>query len=462
MHPYIEVAKMRIYPAAVMLSTLMGTFFSPVYAFEKPYEQDFIITAYYSPLPDQCCYVQGNYEEEKMMNGEGNVGADGTPVYPGMIAAPKSYAFGTIIDLPGIGVGTVHDRGSAIVEWGDDAHRLDIWVGVGEEGLARALAWGIRHVKGTVYPAGYEGVPGESIALNALDSDLSILARLPKSDVSGLLTLAKANEGSYAVRVLQDDLRQLGYFSEKTNGFFGPATQAAYKAFLADYGFSVDGQSVGEKEALTLITALTIKDGNLPDVPSNIGPGGTGSDVRQAQKLLRYLGYYRGRTNGVFDEGLKAAILAFQLKEGIVKQSLESGAGRIGPATAAAIQKEWKVKVVKAKTAVATIKKSVATRVKAQEFPRKTLSDGDRGSDVEHLQQFLVSAGYLKGKNAVTGSFGERTRKALLKFQLDRSIIASAKSKGAGVYGPATRALIMNELIARRWQDVRAGGIEAL
>jgi len=32
-----------------------------------------------------------------------------------MVAAPKSYAFGTVIVIPGLGVGEVKDRGGAIV-----------------------------------------------------------------------------------------------------------------------------------------------------------------------------------------------------------------------------------------------------------------------------------------------------------------------------------------------------------
>ena len=86
-----------------------------------PYERDFVITAYYSPLPGQCCYVKGGEIADKILNGNGTHGADGTAVHPGMIAAPKSYAFGTRIQLPGIGIGTVNDRGGAIVGTVDPA-----------------------------------------------------------------------------------------------------------------------------------------------------------------------------------------------------------------------------------------------------------------------------------------------------------------------------------------------------
>lgn len=51
--------------------------------------QEFIVTAYYSPLPDQSFYLKGNYDAEKKLNGNGTNGASGVPVFTGMIAAPK-------------------------------------------------------------------------------------------------------------------------------------------------------------------------------------------------------------------------------------------------------------------------------------------------------------------------------------------------------------------------------------
>ena len=74
----------------------------------------FTLTGYYSPLPNQDFYITGDYESEKRLNGQGIQGADGTPVFPGMIAAPKTYRFGTKICLPNFGCGAIHDRGGAI------------------------------------------------------------------------------------------------------------------------------------------------------------------------------------------------------------------------------------------------------------------------------------------------------------------------------------------------------------
>src|SRR3989338_9310092 len=119
-----------------------------------PYVKTFKISAYYSPCPGQTRYATGTYEGDIKLNGNGTNGADGTPVYPGMIAAPKTYEFGTKMDIPGIGIVAVHDRGGAIratngVEGVYD--RLDVWMGYGDKGLERALNWGKRTVNVVVY-----------------------------------------------------------------------------------------------------------------------------------------------------------------------------------------------------------------------------------------------------------------------------------------------------------------------
>lgn len=59
--------------------------------------------------------------------------ASGTTAGPGTFAAPRSYAFGTKMYVPGYGWGTVQDRGGAI-----QGNHLDVWF----ETVAEARAWG--------------------------------------------------------------------------------------------------------------------------------------------------------------------------------------------------------------------------------------------------------------------------------------------------------------------------------
>ncbi|OGJ62930.1 hypothetical protein A3J34_00675 [Candidatus Peribacteria bacterium RIFCSPLOWO2_02_FULL_51_10] len=453
---YIQFIKLRIYPAAIIFTSMIGSVMSPVYAAEKPYQKKFVVTAYYSPLPEQCCYYRGSYEEEIMFNGKGVKGADGTPVYPGMVAAPPAYSFGTVIDLPGIGVGTVHDRGSRIIEWGDDIHRIDVWMGYGEEGLARALAFGTRQVTGTVYPADSEKAPSEGIILDILPSGTAYLSGLPKTDSMQLLTMAKNGEINYSSRLLQETLKENGYFEGPTTGQFGPVTKAALKKFLSDYSLGGDGNAVSEEAAATLISASGIKPKNLPDLVTGIGPGARGDQVRQVQKLLRYLGFYRGRTDGIYDEDLKSAVLAFQLQAGVIDKSLSTGAGRVGPATKAAILKHWKVRQAAVKSRQALMRNKIISEEKAL-VPAKVLSKGDKGPAVKLLQLKLKGIGYLT-ESEPTSNFGEKTYRAVLAYQLDRKIITSKNQHGAGVFGPATRKALLKDAVEAEVKQIRTEG----
>ena len=455
---YIKIKKIRIYPAVILSVSTFGSMFSPVYAEEKPREQTFVVTAYYSPLQNQCCYFRGSYEEEIQFNGEGIKGADQTGVYPGMIAAPETYAFGTVIDLPGVGIGTVHDRGGRIIEWADNVHRIDLWMGYGEEGLARALAWGARKVTGTVYPVGSEAAPAEKFTLATFDADKSILTSIPKRDPIDVIALAEFGSKDYSAKLLQTSLRNLGYFTEQINGNFGPATKAALAKFLADYGLPGDGSSMNPLSSATLAVAQTITDKNLPVITIGTGQGTNGDNVRQVQKVLRYLGRYKGRTDGVYDQNLREAVTAFQIQAGVIKSSADAGAGRVGPATKNAIQKAWRARIVALKGKSLADKMELAALVKEERLPKAMLSKGDHGKDVSLLQEFLRDLGYLAAKD-VTGTFGARTESALLKYQVDKKIIVSQDARGAGVFGPATKTVVTKDAVQSAWQKVRSGAL---
>ncbi len=460
-HLIIEFKQCRLYPAAIICTSLFGSLFSPVYAEEQPHQQTFVVTAYYSPVPDQCCYFRGSYDEDILFNGKGIHGADGTPVYPGMIAAPDSYGFGTTIDLPGVGVGTVHDRGGRIMEWGDDIHRIDLWMGTGEQGLARALAWGARKITGTVYPAGQAGSPPEHLAFSDFDADSSVLASLPKSDPTLIMTDEKFGDTEYGVRLLQSTLKLLGYFDGAVTGQYGDVTKAAVKNFLGDSGLPGDGSTVDKLTAASLTVSTQIKDSNLPDVALGLQKGDKGDDVRQVQKLLRYLGAYKGRTDGVYDEHLKLSVAAFQLKSGVIAVATDNGAGRVGPATKAAILRNWKAKIVAVKADALMTKMQVASKVKDNLLPASVLAKGDHGQAVKQVQSFLLKLGYLTDKD-ITGTFGSRTVAGLLKYQQDKNLIKSATQKGAGVFGPATRNTLLGDAVNLAWKKVRADGVKSL
>lgn len=425
----------------------------------QPFEQDLVITAYYSPLPDQCCYVKGNFLADVELNGEGHHGADGTAVYAGMVAAPPSYPFGTRIVLPGIGTVTVHDRGGAIQEW-KNAHRLDLWAGFGEEGLARALAFGVKRVRAVVYPP-LATQPTESIDLTKLEAPLDEL-RPYLADSTTLLDIhAKEGDRSASVQFLQERLRSLGYFDEKPNGSFGPATRMSLRNFYADMAVHELDDALTERGASLLEGAFRRRDAQDPIV-AIVDAGSSVSSIATAQRTLRFLGAYRGRSNGLYDASFKKAVAAFQKQQGIVASDSAAGAGRIGPQTKNRIALLWRRKhAERVALRLLAMRKIDQLIAKRGDDLQQFLSKGNRGNDVRALQKFLVSKNFL-AKDGITGTFGERTEQALIAYQKDAGIIADEAAAGAGYAGPATLARYRQDIRHQFLKIVREKGWQAI
>lgn len=458
----IHLRSLRLYPATIAVVSLVGSVASPVISavpVAEPYEQEFLVTAYYSPLPDQCCYARGDYEADILFNGEGTHGASGHEVFPGMIAAPPSYAFGTHIELPGLGVGRVEDRGGRIIEWEGGLHRIDLWMGHGEEGLKRALHFGAQITKGTVYPAGSR-VPDVAMDITALPAPQSALSAAAghSSAAADLLTDESAmGEKSAAVRKLQESLAQAGYFDHAVTGLYGDVTKEALAAFQADFGIAGDGSVADDATRTMLIARVKIADREPNIVP--VGLGDSGAAVASAKRIMRSIGAYSGRTTDVYDENFAAQVLEFQIARGVVTDGSDPGAGRIGPATRQAITEAWRG--MRIRTVERTVRRElIVKRALEEQIPHSTLARGDSGEDVAALQRMLARIGYFDPR-MVNGTFGAQTASAVAAFQESREI-ATPGDRGAGVFGPQTYAALMEEAFTASMMLVKAEGIEKL
>lgn len=423
-------------------------------------EQDFILTAYYSPMPGQCCYVRGGYRADKILNGEGVRGADGTAVYPGMIAAPSTYAFGTVVTLPGIGRFTVHDRGGAINELPGGAHRLDLWVGYGEEGLARALAFGVRKVRGTVYDVG-GFQPKERFSFETLPA---VLDRLEIFQVRGQDLLAmkmKAGDRGLSVELLQRSLKQLGFFSGSVTGLYGTETQESVRAFQEAYGLEESADALSERSAAMVMAAVR-RAGATPPVIKNVEKGTREGAVRTAQRTLRFLGFYTGRTDGRYDDDLASAILRYQQKKGLVGTAEDPGAGRIGPLTRKQMVASWNRRLVTALSdRLLTLYRVGALLDERGGNVDQFLETGDSGDQVTLLQRLLSERGYFP-EEKINGHFGEQTMASVIAYQKAQKLIVSASDAGAGTVGPQTLMSLRSDERREAYLLVRREGWKAL
>lgn len=324
------------------------------------YLQTFIITAYYSPLLGQERYVTGSYEGDIYLNGNGTHGADGTPVFPGMIAAPKTYAFGTKMYIPGVGLTSVHDRGGAIVTSGNRGNaydRLDIWMGHGDEGLRNALGWGKRTVEVMVY--GIKPELEEAVYFDVYSTVENLATQIFLNPLTFPNDLYYGNS-SDEIKSMQGYLKEWGYLSMEPDGFYGSDTAQAVFQFQLDFDIVSGPDELGsghfgirtrqkfdqlikggtETQALleeVLGKNLLAKYADLYEektfFSTAIGLGDSGEVVRDLQKELQNLGYLRLEPTGYFGETTEHALFKFQQTQGLVMSKEESGAGYLGPRT---------------------------------------------------------------------------------------------------------------------------------
>lgn len=419
--------------------------------------RDFVVTAYYSPLPGQCCYVMGSEQADKDMNGNGVQGADGTPVYPGMVAAPASYPFGTQIVLEGIGTVAVHDRGGAINVLDGDVHRIDLWVGFGEEGLARALAFGKRTIHGTILK---DGGKDSQIDLEKLPADLTTLAPYDTRHQTIIGLQAKNGQIGLGIKRLQEKLQILGYFADEPTGKFGLKTAAALAAFNHDLKLNEPSDTLSDASAATIEALLWRSNTQLSF--ATIDRDSAAADIFAAKRVLRLLGFFRGRTTGDYDDALFAAILKFQQSASLVTDESSPGAGRIGPKTLPLVARAWHIALARQDAKDILLAKTVRDRLVARgELLTERLAEGAKGQQVKLLQKFLIQIGLLPG-DSVTGTFGAMTKLAVAAFQQAKGLIDSTGESVAGLVGPKTVSVFQSEQLRAAIARVRGSGLAAL
>lgn len=175
--------------------------------------------------------------------------------------------------------------------------------------------------------------------------------------------------------------------------------------------------------------------------------GSRGSEVTMIQQNLRMLGYYTGTVDGVFGEGTKTAVTAFQRSNGL------GADGVAGQATISrlksqikAIQQNLKGLGYYGGSADGVGGSSTRSAVINFQADSRLWQDGVVGggtnsrllSRVRSVQQNLKGLGYYKG--AVDGSYGDGTRSSVINYQANKSLWQD------GVAGAGTRSRLSGEV----------------
>ena len=182
-----------------------------------------------------------------------------------------------------------------------------------------------------------------SVMLTALALSLMVSVIPAQADYATL----RPGDDCAAVRQMQQALRGWGY-PIGADGRYGAVTEAAVRSFQARQGIRQDG--VAGAQTLSMLyngtptplpSAPDASGQPVPPVPEQpsapIGRlelGSQGEQVQNLQQKLANLGYHSGRTDGVFDEATRRAVIAFQAAQGL-KQDGIAGTRTLGSLYAA-------------------------------------------------------------------------------------------------------------------------------
>lgn len=213
------------------------------------------------------------------------------------------------------------------------------------------------------------------------------------------------------VKLLQQRLKELGYYTGNITGVYNTATTEAVKAFQKKSSLEQDGilgpitrtvlYGVNAIYAVpTAIPVFTPTPTTTPLTPENvivIRAGSMGEVVRRLQARLQELGYYTSRLDGVYLTDDIEAVRAFQSANGLKVD------GKAGYETQTALYSD------------SAIRGNANNTTDTSGTLVNTLRYGSEGNEVTTLQNRLIALGYLAG--SADGKFGRDTKSAVIAFQ---------------------------------------------
>ena len=236
------------------------------------------------------------------------------------------------------------------------------------------------------------------------------------------------------VTAVQTELKLKGYDPGDADGFYGPKTEAAVKAFQKANDLEADG-TVGPKTWETLFDEPETN----PDPPEEPTAEYTrllryvtpvmmvGEDVRAVQYALKAAGFDPKGIDGSYGRNTEAAVKAFQKAEGLEVD------GIVGPLTWQALMGKEDDEPEQPEEPDSPEEPDTPD-VKYTRLLKLT-DPYMRGSDVKAVQAALKAAGF--DPKGTDGTFGPNTEAAVKAYQKKKGLEAD------GIVGPKTWAKLM-------------------
>lgn len=210
----------------------------------------------------------------------------------------------------------------------------------------------------------------------------------------GIIAKGQVSEN---VRIIQNELKTLGYLKGNADGAFGTGTEAAVKAFQKASGLTQDGL-VGSGTRAKLAEA--VKNHNQPKPEDTVlKVGSKGAKVEDLQRKLQALGYNVGTLDGQFGQTTKDAVVSFQKTYGLTAD------GQAGTKTQQAVNSAY------------------------NDYSNHLYAKGRMGEPVKQIQSDLKTLGYLSGN--ADGAFGSGTEAAVKNYQQKNGLSQTGKVDAA-------------------------------
>jgi len=237
-------------------------------------------------------------------------------------------------------------------------------------------------------------------------------------------SVLKQNSQGEAVKTLQQQLKNLKFFTGDVTGYFGTQTKAAVTAFQQANGLTADGVVGGSTlgainkglQGSTTISNNTSSSSNSENV---LKKGIKGEKVTLLQEQLKKINAYNGPVTGNFGSMTEAAVKQFQAQNGLTAD------GIVSITTQAVLNQKLQQTVTISNNTTTT---TITTN-------NNVLKRGVKSSEVNLLQEQLTKAGVYNGP--ITGFFGYQTEEAVKKFQTQNGLSAD------GIMGDRTQQLLI-------------------
>jgi len=438
--------------------------------------QEFIVTAYYSPLPEQEYYLKWNYEDEIKLNWRWIRWASWLEVFNWMLAWPSKYSFWTKMYLEWIWTWIIADRWWAIVEAWErwyEVDRIDVWMWYWDEGLKKALSWWKRRVKWKIIEIWTSTITDwttSNVWVNFTSSNINI-SKINKEEIYRINVWPDSS--SDKIKKLQTKLKEVWIYKWEINWIYNKETinlliqfqidtwiiksRGAYWAWY--WGAKTREKFANkEKELANKNAKIENKEQNVQKttitLPKDIfstyvSPESNKDDVITLQDKLKEMWLYNWESNGKYNE-IRSILLNYQIDKNIISNKNDIWAWYFWPKTREELKNDYSSFLVKKEQEERDRRKIEEVKILALKLADETIwkiwnpKIWETSKNVRELQKVLITLWYFEWKD--TAIYWEKTKISVLNFQIDKNLVWKETDPGAWKIWDKTKTKIKNEL----------------